>query len=80
MKIEQKIKRALELILEKIEANTDRAWEDDLENCLDVVILEDKDNLEYNLEMGMDEVRDTNKYNGWLKDLKDLKDVLEIIE
>lgn len=65
----EEIKKALTVILSKIDSNIIDAWEDDMENTKTVVITED-------FEKGMDDDAELIEYNGWLEELNKLKDSL----
>lgn len=65
----EEIKRALSVILDKIDSNGIDAWEDDMENTKTVVIMED-------FVKGVDDDTELIEYNGWLEALIKLRDEL----
>lgn len=65
----EEIKRALSVILDKIDSNGIDAWEDDMENTKTVVIMED-------FVKGVDDDTELIEYNGWLEELIKLRDEL----
>ena len=56
------MKNALISVLEKIKENSIYAWEDDLKDTKNVVVMDD-------FNKGVDE-SDIVKYNGWFEDLE----------
>ena len=65
------MKKRLKEIMEKIMANRDGAWRDDLTDTIECVILEDlAKGLPEDLED--DEEQEVIEYNGWFEDLEKL--------
>lgn len=79
----EEIKRALSVILDKIDSNITNAWNDKLEDAQTVVTLEDFKKIpdEDDVPMGYDCDEDEDelgvvRYNGWLEELIKLRDEL----